>query len=441
MNFLKTIFLKIASRLGLELQRKVLEIDDYSRKGVNLTATIANRVATLTMIDSGASVKGENARAKYIDDFLQGYIADRMPVAAEVSLGTGDCLVKPYTDGKRIGIDIIKNSDFVVCDSIGDFIKSCLIKADEIKDDNGNLFQRIEAQVLREGQMETGQDVPVLAIYQMAFKNGNEIPLNTVKAWENIQPETYIPNVDRMLFGRYKCPTVNRENVNGVNGVKITYGLDDVMQKAAASFDRFNDEFEKKEAFIFADKTIFKTDPKTGRKDLPRGKEKLFLQINGQDGDLVKDYSPAIRSADMNQGIEVNFKMLELLAGLSNGVLTSPTTNFATATEMKASLQATFAFMTKFRNSLENGTIDLLNAVNVLCNANDITPMGDWEVMFTWSSSYIENIQEQFNRLMQAESIGAVDKAEVRAWVMDEDEQTAKDRVNEIAERFVEEVI
>ena len=143
----------------------------------------------------------------------------------------------------------------------------------------------------------------------------------------------------------------------------------------------------------------------------------------------------------MNESIEVNFKMLELLAGLSNGVLTSPTTNFATATEMKASLQATFAFMTKFRKSLENGTIDLLNAVNVLLNANNITPDGEWDVQFDWSSSYIENIQEQFNRLMQAESIGAVDKSEVRSWVMDEDLQTAEGKVAEIAERTVNEVV
>ena len=442
MNFLKTIFLKIASRLGLELQRKNLSADDYSNLGVNLTATIANRVATLTMIDSGANIEGNNARAKYLDEFLQDYIADRMGVAAEVSLGTGDCLIKPYTDGVRIGLDIIKNNNFTVCDSIGNFIKSCLIKADEIKDDNGNLYERIEAQILKEGQTEVGQTVPVLVIYQMAFKNGNEIPLNAVKAWESIQPETIIPNVDRMLFGRYKCPTVNRQNVNGVNGVKITYGLDSVMQKAQAAFERFNDEFEKKEAFVFADKTVFKKDPSTGKMVLPKGKEKLFLNVNaGDNGELIKEYSPDIRSAEMNESIEVNFKMLELLAGLSNGVLTSPTTNFATATEMKASLQATFAFMTKFRKSLENGTIDLLNAVNVLLNANNITPDGEWDVQFDWSSSYIENIQEQFNRLMQAESIGAVDKSEVRSWVMDEDLLTAEEKVAEIAERTVNEVI
>lgn len=442
MNFLRTIFLKIASRLGLELQRKKLIEDDYSAMGVNLTATIANRVATLTMIDSGASIEGDSARAKYLDDFLNDFIADRMAVAAEVSLGTGDCLVKPYTDGKRIGIDIIKNNNFVVCDSIGSFIKSCIIKADQIVDDNGNLFERMEAQILREGQTQNEESVPVLVIYQMAFKNGNEIPLTMVDAWKDIQPETIIPNVEKMLFGRYKCPTVNRENVNGVNGVKITFGLDSVMKKAVDAFERYNDEFEKKEAFIFADKTIFTKDKDTGKPILPKGKSKLFMNVNSADsGDLIKEYSPAIRSTEMNDSIEVNFKMLELLAGLSNGVLTAPTTSYATATEMKASLQATFAFMTKFRKSLENGTRDLLDAVNVLLNANNITPDGEWDVQFDWSSSYIENIQEQFNRLMQAESIGAVDRAEVRSWVMDEDIQTATEKVNEIAENIVNEGI
>ena len=42
---------------------------------------------------------------------------------------------------------------------------------------------------------------------------------------------------------------------------------------------------------------------------------------------------------------------------------------------------------------------------------------------------------------MQAESIGAVDKSEVRSWVMDEDLQTAEGKVAEIAERTVNEVV
>ncbi|MEG1870239.1 MAG: phage portal protein, partial [Oscillospiraceae bacterium] len=169
------------------------------------------------------------------------------------------------------------------------------------------------------------------------------------------------------------------------------------------------------------------------------GRDKIFMQVNnsgtGVDSKkLIQEYSPNIRHESLETGLEVNLKMLELLAGLSAGILTKPVTTFATATEMKAGLQNTFAFITKFRKSLEKSTNDLLYAVNVLCNANDITPMGDWTAEFDWSDGYIENMQDRFNQLMQAESIGAIEKAEVRAWTMNEDLETAQSRTKEIAE-------
>ena len=126
MNFIRKIFLKLAERLGLSLQPKPVSVDDYSRVDeITLTATVANTVATLTLQDSDITIEGDSARAKYMQDFLDYYTGDLLDVAAEVALGTGDCIVKPHTDGKRLGVDIIKNSDFVVCESIGNDILAC----------------------------------------------------------------------------------------------------------------------------------------------------------------------------------------------------------------------------------------------------------------------------------------------------------------------------
>lgn len=440
MGFLTDIVIRVAKSLGLELQKKPVYVDDYSNvNDISLTAVVANRVATLAMLDSNIDVVGTSERARYLDDFMQDYVADRMAVAAEVSLGTGDCLVKPYTDGKRIGIDIIKNNNFAVCESVGNYIKSCIIKCDEIRDENGNSYERIETQAVKDVTTDGGK-IPVLFIWQNAYKNGTEIPLTSVKAWANIKTEDYIPNVDRPLFGRYKCPTVNRRDINGANGVKITYGLDAAMNEAVKAYHRFNEEYAKKETMIFADKTLFTKD-KNGKVVLPDGKSKLFMQVRGDgDSELIKEYSPDLRADQLEKGIDVNFKMLELMAGLSSGILTSPTTNYATATEIKATLNATYAFMTKFRKTLQKGTNDLLYSVDVICNRNNITSVGTWEAKYDWSSSYIENIQEQFNRLMQAESISAVENAEIRAWVMDEEYEVAKKRVEEIREEYGEKV-
>lgn len=434
MNFIKTILLYLAKKTGLELQDKPTYDDDYSRD-ISLTAVIANKLATLTMQDSTITIEGSGARADYMQTFLDYYMGDRMDVAAEVALGTGDCLVKPYTDGKRIGVDIIRNGDFVVCESIGNDILSCIVKTGEIRTDNGDVLQRFETEMVRDAVTESGQQTTALVIYNTCFKNQKEIALSDVPAWADIPVTQIIPNVDRPLFGRYKSPAVNRRNVNGVNGVKITNGFDSVMGNAIEAYERFNREYSAKETMVFADKTLLTKDEK-GRAILPKDKTGLFMLVRGQSDstNLIQEYSPDIRSADLEAGITVNHKMIELLCGLSNGILTPPTTSFATATEMRAALNNTFALITKFRRALEKGTNDLLYAIDVLANLNNIAPVGDWKTQYNWSASYIEQMNEHFNQMMMAEGIGAIEKAEVREWLMDEDYETAKAKVEQIAE-------
>lgn len=432
MNFLQQIFLKLANLFGLELQSKNIGKDDYSiPKILPITGTIANKLSTLALMDSSIKIIGDSENATYLDELLKDYLMERINVACEVALGTGDCLVKPYTDGYRIGVDIIKNEDFVVCESIGNFIKSIIIKTDEIKQ-NMDIYQKFETQILKRVKDETGKDRNVLIIRQNAFKNGDEIPLSMFRPWANIQKEIIIADMDYLLLGRIKSPTVNRDNVNGINGVKITYGLDNIIAQVIESYNRFNQEFADKETMIFANKTIFRKD-ENGDMVLPKGKKRLFMKLKSTgDNFNIDTFSPQIRNESLEQAVDFNLKIIEIMAGLSAGILTAPNTNFATATEMKASLQSTFAYITKFRNFIEAGINQLIYSITILANINNIVKPGDYEITFDWSSSYIEQLNEQFNRLMQAHSIGAVDEAEVRAFVLDEDYQMAKERVEEI---------
>lgn len=432
MNFIQQIFLKLANLFGLERQPKDIGKDDYSTsEGLPITGTIANKLSTLALMDSSIKIIGDSENATYLDELLRDYLMERINVACEVALGTGDCLLKPYTDGYRIGIDIIKNEDFVVCESIGNFIKSIIIKTDEVKQ-GMDVYQKFETQILKKVKDETGKDRSVLIIRQNAFKNGDEIPLNMFSPWANIQKEIIIADMDYLLLGRIKSPTVNRDNVNGINGVKVTYGLDNIIAQVIESYNRFNQEFADKETMIFANKTIFRKD-ENGDMVLPKGKKRLFMKLKSTgDNFNIDTFSPQIRNESLEQAVDFNLKIIEIMAGLSAGILTAPNTNFATATEMKASLQSTFAYITKFRNFIEAGINQLIYSITILTNINNIVKPGDYEIAFDWSSSYIEQLNEQFNRLMQAHSIGAVDEAEVRAFVLDEDYQKAKERVEEI---------
>lgn len=429
MTFIQSIFLNIAKRLGLDLaEKKVNGLDYFEVDNISLTATIASRIATITLIDSDVNVAGDNQRAQALNDILQEMEDTQLKTAIEVALGTGDCLIKPYTDGQDIGYTLIPSPNFRVVQSIGNKIKSCLVKADQVELNN-HVYERVEYYSLTERE-----GVSILSIKQMAFRDGMEIPLTQVDRWADIK-DVEIPNLDRMLFGRIKCPMVNRGDINSINGVPVTYGMDKVLDNAVSAYDRFNQEMEDKETMIFADKTLLKKD-KDNNFVLPPNKRKLFQSMRGgvDSSQLIHEYSPDIRDTSLNEGIQQNFKMLELLAGLSAGILTPPTSNFATATEMKANLQMSFAFIQAIRRSIENCIEDVIYATNAIMNRNNITPMGAYEIVFNWSDSYIENMAERFTALLQGEAIGAVDRAEVRAFIQNEPLDLAKEKVDEIAE-------
>ena len=425
MEIVKSIFMKLANMLGMTLQKKPIEYTNEFYKPISITNVIAETVATITVDDSEVNVVGDSKKAQFLDYIANEFNSDILALAATIALGTGDCLIKPFTDGEKIGIDVVTNENFVVCDSVGNFIKSAIIKCDELRHAN-DVYQRFEAQQMLNGGVK---------IYNYCFKNGNLINLTDVQAWADIPENIFIANCPNLLFGRIKNPVVNRLDINGVNGVPITNSLNKLMQKALEAYFRFNSEFELSEKFIFADKTLFIRD-KNGEVVLPSGKNKLFHKIRGNtdNNNLIHEFNPQIRQAEMTAGIEENFKMLEMFAGFSNGILTSPTTNYATATEMKNSLKKTFAFVKKFRRGIERGTQEFFNAVSVIANRNNLVVDGKWDLKWDWSYDYVEESREKFNQLIQMEAAGIVDKAEVRAWGMNEAYEIAQEKIKQMQE-------
>lgn len=431
----QNIFLRIADHLGLRLEVKppLVGLDYKKVNEISITATIANRIATLTTCDSNIVIKGKNLRADYLRAIVDDVIKDKFTTMCEVALGTGDCLIKPYTDGSRIGVDLIENGDFYVCESIGNFIKSCIIRCEVLRKTNGDVFERFETQRLSEVQTTDGGVTSAVFIYQKAYRNGTEVTLDSVPEWSGIQEFTVIPYATSLLFGRIKCPTVNREHINSVNGVPITYGMDDVMQKVVDSYNQMNEEFVRKEAYVFADKSLFSKSAE-GKPELPTGKRRLFMTFaqtynTGEPQSLLHEYSPDIRDESYSHGIEMNEKMLELICGLSSGILTSPTTNFATATEMRNALQLTYAYMTRLRANVDVGVRQLVNSIDIIASSIGITLVGDYSVMIDWSSQYIEFMDNQFERLVKLYELGLAGGEEVRSWVQDESLDDAKQKI------------
>jgi A118 family predicted phage portal protein len=265
--------------------------------------------------------------------------------------------------------------------------------------------------------LEEVDGVSICRIYRYGYINDKEVGLHTVKEWEDIPTETIIPGVDRLLFGRYKCPTVNRDNINSPQGVPITYGLDTAVQKAKDSYVRFNEEYRRKQTKIFARKDLFTKDSDKG---VIIPDKAVYQTVAGDmDGQLpIKEFSPDLRYDGLKGGVDLNFKMLELFCGLSAGILTDVQSDLATATAIRASMNNSFAFIGTMRKVIESGTDDLIYAISMLYNANSQNgTIGDYEVSYRWDYQMMENSTETFQQYLQAYGIGEIKKGEIRSWI------------------------
>lgn len=432
-SIIEGIILKIASKLGLELQKKKDTKIKYSDKGINPTAIGANVVTNIAVDDSDIQIVGDSARAQALQELLNYYVDNILAVAAEVSLGTGDCLIRPFTDGDDIGFNIIGSDDFLITASIGYRLKGVIIKLDEYETRTA-VYRLFESQSLRsEGDKE------IVVINRFAYKGSDETDISKT-IWKDISTEEYIV-ADQLLLGRYKCPTINRDNYNSANGVPITFGCDGIVDNIKKKYIQYNEEFDRKESRIFADRTLFRRD-KNDKLELSTTKE--FVNVRGGiDGGItsqIYDYSPTIREDEFKSANDFNLSILELCCGFSRGIFTSPETSFATATELKNSLKKTFAFVKSFRRRIEHGNKELFDAVNIIMNLNSVTPEGKWELQHDWSYDYIEQTSERFNQLVQSLDRNAIKTEDLTAWVLNLTPEEATKYVEDIESKSDEEM-
>lgn len=429
-SIVKNIFLRIAEKLGLKPADKTDCEINYAERGLNPTAIGASVIANIAIDDSDVIIEGNNARAEAIRKIKEYYTDEIQTPAAEVSLGTGDAIVRPYTDGTHIGLNIIGNDNFVITESIGTYLKGVIMKLDEYTEDN-KVYRLFESQTLKDNISPT-----IVYIRRFAYRDDKEIDVS-VTSWNSMETTEAII-ADQLLLGRYKCPTINRENYNSANGVPITFGNESIIENIKIKYRQYNDEFDRKTAKTFADRTLFKADKseKDESRKLKLEEQTFVLSRSGLNegsmSNMIHDYSPAIRETEFQAANNFNLSVLELCCGFSRGVFTTPETAFATATEMKNSLKKSFAFVKRFRKRLELGDRMLFNAINIIMNINCTTPIGDWDIRHDWSYDYIEETKERFNQLVQGHSAGVVKDETLCAWINNLSEEEAEKYMAEL---------
>jgi A118 family predicted phage portal protein len=399
------------------------DVKAYDRTtGINMTAIIANRLATLTVTESKANITGDNQRAEFINSCFSSIWKDAQEITAR-SFGAGGVALVPYVAGNKIYTSIVPKDRFFVTRAQGTDIIGATIAAD-VKKKKTDTYIRFTDYELQNGSY---------VIRNRATRNGSTCSLAEVAEWSGIAEEIRIGNVDRLLLTYLKSP-YNRGEIGDLYGVPITKGSEDIIQQIEDCLKQIQLEFRNKEARVFADEMLFDKDDKVSAKLFKKVHAPGGISGSNASGAFFEIFDPAFRDTSYYNRLNELFILLEKSVGTSRGLLTEPVTVGATATEIKRSSYDTYALITAMRNQWQDAVDALAYAYNVLANAFNLSSAGDYAIEWDWSTSLIESSAEMWNQMLQAKSAGAVKTAEVRQYIYPEETmEEAQAAVEEIA--------
>lgn len=409
---------------GIQTQTTQKEVEDNQKYAVeyerideiNFNSIFSNKLANYVINDSNVNITGENARVELLNKVLQSMWKKAKKITS-MGFGYGGVILVPYVKSGKIYYNIVSQSRVTIDEVEGENITGATIIADKKTVNKGignsKTYYRLTNYRVRNGNIEITQ--------KFTDENGHEVAVPDF--WKNIELKKVITGVDRALFGYIKSP-INNRKTDDKYGVPITYGCDSTIAEIKETMKQLYREYKLKEAFVGADSTMF-----NGKDSLPLNG--LFKKVDAGDDNFFEVFDPAFRP--FTERLQELFKRLEHEIGTSAGILSEVNTANATATEIKRSMYDTFTIVDDMRSNIEKGIEDFLYSANVLANAYNLTPQGDYEVSFDWDYSLLEDSQETFSQLITAQAKGIISEVEIRQWLKpDETLEDSQKAIEEI---------
>lgn len=420
---------------GIQTQTTQKEVEDNQKYAVeyerideiNFNSIFSNKLANYVINDSNVNITGENARVELLDKTIQSMWKKAKKITS-MGFGYGGVILVPYVKSGKIYYNIVSQSRVTIDEIEGENIIGATIIADRRTVNKGignsKTYYRLTNYKVRNGNIEITQ--------KFTDENGHEVAVPDF--WKNIELKKVITGVDRALFGYIKSP-INNRKTDDKYGVPITYGCDSTIAEIKETMKQLYREYKLKEAFVGADSTMF-----NGKDSLPLNG--LFKKVDAGDDTFFEVFDPAFRP--FTERLQELYRRLESEIGVDAGFISEKATQNATATEVRRSMFSTFALIDGMRTNIEKGIEDFLYSANVLANAYNLTPQGDYEVSFDWDYSLLEDSQETFSQLITAQSKGIISEVEVRQWLKpDETLEDSQKAIEEIkaSEPTVEDLV
>lgn len=400
-------------------------------KSLNVAKTICEKVAKAVTIEFKTQVEDEE-----IDKIYQRFIKS-IRTNTEYTLAKGGMFFKPFYANRKIKISCIQGDKFIPTkfDSTGELLGAIFI--DQITRGN-DLYTRLEYQELND---------TTITIKNIAYKGhknnstlGNKINLASVPEWKDIQEETQIENVNKLIGGYFKIPIANpADNTNPI-GVPIFANATEILEQIDKQFSRTLWEYEGSELAIDADETVFHKD-KNGNYKLPKGKKRLFRMADLGKENTWNVFSPTIRDSALFNGLNEWLRQAESQCGLSFGIISKETNIAKTATEINSSKQDYYVTVSDIQGALQAALEDLIYGIDVLMTLYKIPHKTNPKSSFDWDDSIIVDSEKKQTQSLVERNAGLIDDIEYFIQTRDYSEEEAIEYVNKMKERTPKEPI
>lgn len=388
---------KIVNDFGLDLQTSQDMLDAFQKwtqifngnepwiddttTSLHVAKTISEKVAKAVTIEY-KSVCSE----PYVNEVYQKFLT-RKRVNTEYMIGKSCIFFKPYYSKGNINISVIQADKFIPVKFDDDGNLLGIIIIDQLTKGN-DIFTRLEYQELNNN---------TLTIKNIAYKGRKDgiilerkINLSDVTKWEDIEKETSIEGVDRLLGGFASTKTANTIDNSYPGGVPIWYPAIDTLKEIDKQYSRTLWEFEGTELAIDADITLLEGIEDKKYK-MPTRKKRLFRKLNF---DETKDktyniFSPQIRDTSLFNGLNEYLRQAESECGLAFGVISKMDAIAKTATEIKSAKQDYYVTVADIQDSMQHSFDDLIYGIYVLCKLYGIPVKNDYVIEHDWDDSIL----------------------------------------------------
>lgn len=442
---------RLAAALGKRIQgyEQHAAYRDSGKKGTDYSveSMVCEPLANLMMLEFSMPIEGGSARARMLDEVSDAFVRDTLCNAVAMGFLTGDSITVPSWNGRTMDNVLVDAGSFAILGANGHEVTSMIYVVDEKQIKYGARYTLLR---LIELVPYTAQDgTPTYANRYKTFiaKDGTitDIPLSEFPDWAAANEEEWvIPNVDRLLIGRYRSFTLNPLRPNAQKGTPICFGASAPIREIHYLTQQMHAEFGLSEKAIIADKTLFKKELRRDSEGnvisqklvLPKGRERLFMDVGNRGGSgspLIQEWAPTIQLQPYIDALEKQYQEVEKCVGVSSGILSNLNDqSYQNVDNVRKSTIKTQSFVNTAREVCESYLSDMVYAWNAILNFYGVTPVGDYHVEYKWSDEYINTFSDQQNAILAGEAIGATDAVDYRVFVMGESPEVAKERVAQI---------